>query len=165
MIEPLYRHMEWADAAMWRAIAATPGAENDRKVRDLTFHLHSVQQAYMFLWRGAEPVIPGPSHFANLEAIRDWARDFYRMVFAYLPEIDESKLDLPFEIPWAKAVEAHLGRTVSSVTHRETLLQIPMHSAYHRGQVNTRLRELGGEPPLVDFIAWAWFGKGAAEWG
>jgi hypothetical protein len=24
---------------------------------------------------------------------------------------------------------------------------------HHRGQINTRLRELGNEPPLVDFIA------------
>jgi uncharacterized damage-inducible protein DinB len=57
-----------------------------------------------------------------------------------------------------------MGRPFSAVTHRETLLQIPMHSHYHRGQVNTRLRELGATPPLVDFIAWAWMGKPAAEW-
>jgi hypothetical protein len=25
--------------------------------------------------------------------------------------------------------------------------------------VNARLREMGGELPLVDFIAWVWFGK------
>jgi hypothetical protein len=29
--------------------------------------------------------------------------------------------------------------------------------------VNARLRELGAEPPLTDFIAWIWFGKPQAE--
>jgi uncharacterized damage-inducible protein DinB len=65
VIDALYQHMEWADATVWRAIAATPEAETDQKIR---------------------------------------------------------------------------------------------------AQVNTRLRELGATPPLVDFIAWAWFGKPAAEW-
>jgi uncharacterized damage-inducible protein DinB len=39
-----------------------------------------------------------------------------------------------------------------------------MHSTYHRGQVNARLRELGIEPPLTDYIAWIWFGRPEAEW-
>jgi hypothetical protein len=32
------------------------------------------------------------------------------------------------------------------------------------GQVNVRLRELGCEPPLVDFIAWIWLGQPSADW-
>ena len=44
------------------------------------------------------------------------------------------------------------------------MLQIPLHSLYHRGQVNARLREVGGEPPTVDYIAWMWLGRPAAEW-
>jgi len=39
-----------------------------------------------------------------------------------------------------------------------------MHSTHHRGQVNARLRELGGEPPLADFIVWLWWGRPAASW-
>ena len=159
MIEALYQHMEWADATVWRAIVATAGAENDQIVRDRMLHIHTVQHAFLSVWRGVEPVIPGPSHFADLQAIRAWGRDYYRMVKDALREIDQSKLDRPLEIPWAKYAEEHIGRPVSVITHRETLLQVPMHSHYHRAQVNTRLRELGATPPLVDFIAWAWFGK------
>ena len=164
MIEELYQHMEWADATVWRAIVATPEAESDQKVRDRMLHIHGVQHAYIFVWRGAEPVIPGSAHFPTLQSILDWARDYYRIVKGYLAELDESTLDKPFEIPWAKRLETQMGRPFSNVTHRETLLQIPMHSHYHRGQVNMRLRELGATPPLVDFIAWTWFGKPAPEW-
>lgn len=46
----------------------------------------------------------------------------------------------------------------------ETMIQVAMHSQYHRGQINTRLRELGAEPPLVDYIAWIWFGRPDAAW-
>jgi uncharacterized damage-inducible protein DinB len=164
VIDALYQQLEWADATTWRAIVATPEAETDATIRDRMLHVHSVQHAYLFLWLGAEPVIPGSSHFANLEAIREWGREFHRLVKPVLQELDPAKLDQPFAIPWAKRFEKDLGRSFSGVTLRETLLQIPMHSHYHRGQVNTRLRELGATPPLVDFIAWAWFGKPGAEW-
>jgi uncharacterized damage-inducible protein DinB len=40
-----------------------------------------------------------------------------------------------------------------------------MHSAYHRGQVASQLRELGGEPPLTDFVAWIWLDRPPADWG
>ncbi|HLG57803.1 MAG TPA: hypothetical protein VI485_20835 [Vicinamibacterales bacterium] len=38
------------------------------------------------------------------------------------------------------------------------------HSTYRRGQVNERFREVGGEPPLVDDIAWIWFGRPEPDW-
>jgi len=50
------------------------------------------------------------------------------------------------------------------VTLVETMLQIPSHSTHHRGQIATRLREIGGEPPITDFIMWAFTGKPAASW-
>ena len=42
------------------------------------------------------------------------------------------------------------------------MLQVALHSMYHRGQINARLRDFGGNPPLVDFIAWVWLGRPAA---
>jgi len=44
------------------------------------------------------------------------------------------------------------------------MYQVIIHSTHHRGQVNSRIRELKGEPPLVDFIVWIWLGKPAAAW-
>jgi uncharacterized damage-inducible protein DinB len=46
----------------------------------------------------------------------------------------------------------------------ETARQVAMHSMHHRGQVNARLRELGAEPPLVDYIAWIWRGRPEPMW-
>ena len=63
-----------------------------------------------------------------------------------------------------RSTEQRLGRKPSGTTVGETGLQVALHSTYHRGQVTARLREVGGEPPLVDYIAWVWLGRPAAEW-
>jgi uncharacterized damage-inducible protein DinB len=39
-----------------------------------------------------------------------------------------------------------------------------MHSQHHRGQNATRLRELGGEPPMTDLIVWYWKGRPGPRW-
>jgi uncharacterized damage-inducible protein DinB len=41
---------------------------------------------------------------------------------------------------------------------------VPMHSQYHRGQVNARLKEVGGVPPNVDYILWVWVGRPVGLW-
>ena len=46
----------------------------------------------------------------------------------------------------------------------DTILQVATHTGHHRGQVITRLRALGGDPPLVDFIVWVSAGKPDAIW-
>ena len=45
-----------------------------------------------------------------------------------------------------------------------TALHVAAHTTHHRGQVMTRLRELGGAPPLVDYVIRVWSGSPAAGW-
>ena len=45
-----------------------------------------------------------------------------------------------------------------------TVLQVISHSTHHRAQANTRLRMVGAEPPMVDYIAWLWRGRPKPEW-
>ena len=79
--------------------------------------------------------------------------------FALLAALTESMVP-----PWGPMVEAKLGMKCAPTTLRQTLLQVALHSAHHRGQVSARLRELGAEPPPTDFIAWLWLGKPQPEW-
>ena len=44
-------------------------------------------------------------------------------------------------------------------------MQCVMHSQYHRGQNATRLRELGGSPPITDYILWLYKSKPPATVG
>jgi uncharacterized damage-inducible protein DinB len=162
-LNELYRHMEWADATVWRAVLASDEARGDAKLRDLFHHLHLVQQAFLRVWR-TDPWDAEYPKFEDAKLLMAWGRSYYAEVFAHLGSLSEDDLSKPLNLPWASMVEEQLGRAPGETTLRQTGLQVPLHSLYHRGQINARLRELGGEPPLVDYIAWFWLGQPKANW-
>jgi len=165
LLRQLIRHMEWADAEVWRAVSSCAPAASDARLKNLLTHLHLVQRLFLILWT-KQPFDPArrQPEFASLADLRDWALTYYPQANGFLDSIDESMLKNEVDMPWARSLEAQLGRTVSMPTLGETIQQVTSHSTYHRGQINARLRELGGEPPLVDYIAWIWFGRPAPNW-
>jgi uncharacterized damage-inducible protein DinB len=163
LIEDLYRHMEWADAIVWREVLCVPGARSDHKLTGLFHHLHLVQHAYLRAWRdeiwdGSFPT------FDSADSISDWGRSFYSQFVDYLPRVSDEDLVQKFSMPWTEIVTKELGQTPAPITLGESMLQVPMHSHYHRGQINLLLRAAGGEPPKVDYVAWMWLGQPQAEW-
>ena len=76
--------------------------------------------------------------------------------------IDKEKI---VQIPWSVFFERKTKQKVVPATLEETMLQVASHSTYHRGQINTRFRELGGDPASVDFIVWVWMGKPRTDLG
>ena len=156
-------HLEWADAAVWAAVLAAQECAGDPRIRELLIHTHMVQWAYLQLWRRQAPSIPAVSEFAELGDVARWARQYHRERAEFIATLDEPGLERHIEFPWVKELMARFGR-VHPTTVRQSILQIGLHSAYHRGQVNARLRELGGEPSLVDYVAWVWQGTPDAEW-
>lgn len=164
VLRELYRHMEWADAAVWRAALAHPPAARDARLRDLLLHVHTVQRAFLYVWTQQALTLPDPADFPDLGSVREWAYPVYAEAARFLRSTDVDALARPVVMPWAAQLAARLGRMPDAPTLAETIFQVTSHSTYHRGQVNARLRELGGEPPLVDFIAWVWFGRPEPDW-
>ena len=161
-LRDLYRHMEWADASVWQAVLASEEACKDDRLRELFYHLHLVQWAWMRAWL-AEPHEPFPT-FTDLHALMDWGRSYFKEIFAHFESLTSDEISKTMKLPWAEIVERELGRQPESVSIGETMLQIPLHSQYHRGQINARLRAVGGEPPRVDYIVWIWLGRPQAVW-
>ena len=162
-IQDLFEHMQWADAVVWKAVLSFPAATKDAKLQEILYHLHATQRAFLKAWRG-ESFEEGFPKFSEAQALRKWARVYYAEAKNHLSPLDEEGLKQPMPLPWAAMVELRFGRSPESTTLGETALQVALHTTYHRGQVNARLRELGCEPPLVDYIAWLWQGRPAAEW-
>ncbi len=159
----LFQHMEWADATVWGAILKTPNVQTDTKVQQYLYHLHMAQRAFLRAWKDESIQAPFPT-FDNAPALMEWGHSYYHEAFAYLETMSDEQIQQPFPIPWAAMVEQRLGRKPETTTIGETALQVALHSTYHRGQVNTRLREAGGEPPLEDYIAWVWLGRPSPQW-
>jgi uncharacterized damage-inducible protein DinB len=159
LLRDMYGHQVWADAEHWRAIGATPAARNDAAIRRRLHHISIVQRA--FLWAVGDRhdafVFSNPEDFDTFGALMHYAREHHDPLAEFLTVVNDAQLHKRIEIPWFKDPPLTL-------TTAEALTQAAMHSHYHRGQNATRLRELGGEPPMTDLIVWYWKGRPAARW-
>jgi len=162
-LSDLYRHMEWADAAVWAAVLASEGGRVDGKLMEYLHHLHVVQRAFLRAWRGEPSETPYPT-FDDAPSLMRWSQTYYGEAFAHLGTLSDEKMSEPMPVPWASMVERALGHAPGMTNVGETLLQVALHTLYHRGQINARLREVGGEPPPVDYIAWVWLGRPKPGW-
>lgn len=162
-LNELYRHMEWADASVWRAMLISPEARGDQKLCELFYHLHLVQRALLRAWRREPRDTPYPT-FDEANSLMLWGRSYYPELNAHFAALTDKEISQPMKLPWAELVERELGRKPEVISVSETMLQVPLHSQYHRGQINARLRAVGGEPPRVDYIVWAWLGRPEARW-
>jgi len=157
------RHMEWADARVWEGVLGLDAFEADAGTHERLHHLHTVQRAYTGIWRGRTLELPQASEFPDLASLCAWAREGHAGLAGWAESLDSVRLDRPVEFPWAEKI-AERWDEAGPVTLAESVLQVTSHTAHHRGQVVARIRELGGEPPLIDFVAWLWQGRPAPEW-
>jgi uncharacterized damage-inducible protein DinB len=96
--------------------------------------------------------------------MREWAKDYYLELPSYLGALDDAHADEEVRFPWAEQLVQRFGQARTALW-AESVQQVALHSSYHRGQVARRLREIGAESPLTDFVAWVWMGKPVADWG
>ncbi len=164
-VENLLNHMIWADAEVWKKVLPFEAVQNDEKIKKLLYHLHQVQYAFYFLWNEQPLEIPKPDTFADLKSIASWGFDYQQKLNTFLSSPGANEKDKVIQIPWSIFMERKAGKKVIPATLEETMLQVASHSTYHRGQLNTRFRELGGEPATLDLIVWIWLGKPKADWG
>jgi uncharacterized damage-inducible protein DinB len=162
-LESLLRHMEWADALTWKTVLTLPDAQQDSRLREQLYHLHTVQWVYLQFWRGEPLHVPELTSLPDLAALASWAQPYYPHLRAFAQSVAPGLLSQVVALPWAAEVAKRLG-SAGPATLGETVLQVVLHTTHHRAQIATRVRELGGDPPLTDFIAWVWKERPAPEW-
>lgn len=156
-LQELYGHQEWADAEHWRAFESFPEALRDKAICERLLHIHQVQRAYLWMIgpRTTELTFRKLQGFASMSDLKSYARQVLKEMTETLHETSSDRMEELIEVPWFKPLK---------ISVRHALTQAPMHSHYHRGQNATRLRELGGVPPMTDFIVWVKDGQPAAKW-
>jgi uncharacterized damage-inducible protein DinB len=163
LITDMFRHMAWADALVLSTITGRTEAERDGHILDKLRHLHMVQSVFLDVWRG-EPFDPRVADGLDLRALAALAHDVHSGSMRFLDSLTPEALGRVVNLPWSKTATEKLGFEVADHSLAETLVQVPEHSAYHRGQLAARLRELGVDPPMTDYIAWIWRHKPEPSW-
>jgi uncharacterized damage-inducible protein DinB len=157
-LDELYAHQEWADAEHWCGFESHPAALADKAIRDRLLHIHLVQHG--FLWvtspQRSEFAFKKLEDFPDMAHLKKYAQQGLKEMRELLEKTDQGRMQELIEVPWFKPA--------LKISVRHALTQAAMHSHYHRGQNATRLRELGGEPPMTDFIVWLREGQPAARW-
>ncbi len=160
----LCRHMEWADSRLWSAALEWDAGVPDDDLMGTLVHLHNTQQAFLDVWSGRAPQIWKPEDFAGPPAVLDRARVYHADLRGFLGTLTSDLLAEEVSVPWSSYFSGDDGHPAGPTTLQETLLQAIAHSTHHRGQLNRRLREVGGEPPLLDYIVWLWLRRPPPEW-
>jgi len=158
-LDELYAHQEWADAEHWRAFEAHPAALADKAILERLLHIHLVQHG--FLWvtspERTDFAFKKLDDFLSMGDLKKYAQQGLKEMTELLKKTDPDRMEEIIDVPWFKPP--------AKISVRHALTQAAMHSHYHRGQNATRLRELGGVPPMTDFIVWLRNGQPAAQWG
>jgi uncharacterized damage-inducible protein DinB len=146
MMNELFQHQAWADAAILQAVRAHSEAAKDEKLRGALHHIVMVQRAFLSLFLARpfdmQKELQAPESFAGLERLY---RDSHAEELAFVSTLQEAELTRVIEMPWIQGSRPSLA---------EALMQVVMHSQNHRGQCLSRLRAIGGNPPTLDFILW-----------
>jgi uncharacterized damage-inducible protein DinB len=159
-----FAHCAWADAEVWIAVRGFPAAWSDDVVRTKLHHIHIVQYAFPAIW-DRRPVEVAPlENFGDSSAMLTWARQGHAELAVRAASTSAAEAATHASVPWSRLLEERIGREAAPVTIGETMLQVAQHSAYHRGQVNARLREIGCKPPFIDYIVWIWLGRPEPRW-
>jgi len=159
----LYRHMEWADANVWRTVLASDTARADEELRRRLHHVHVVQRAFLSVWRG-EPVDRFAGETLDTPAMASWARSYYPEAHVHLSAATDEALEAIVDLPWARYVADNLGHEPGPATLAETILQACSHTTHHRGQILTALGALGVTSGNNDYIMWLWQGRPDPRW-
>lgn len=150
----LFAYNRWADRRVLdacRALTAEQYAAEPApgwsSVRSTVVHIAVVTEGWLRGLAG-EPVQDVPTE-ADLPTVEDAGRHLeraYRILDDLLPALTPERLATPVTL-------SGRGRT-ATLPPWAVLRHVVNHATYHRGQVASKLKRLGVEPPATDLIFW-----------
>lgn len=152
-VRSLYRYDEWANARLIDAVAELP-EERRRAPIESSFpslletvgHIVSAEWIWLERWRGESPsLVPGWVDHPVFEDVCARLRVVERERHAFLASLTAEDLETTIAY-----------RLMSGAPHEDRLLDLLLHvvnhSSYHRGQLVTMLRQVGGRTVSTDYV-------------
>ena len=154
-IRQLYDYNAWANARVRDAAASLTPEQFTRdlgssfpSVRDTLTHVMAAEHVWLVRWRGHSPRrLLDASEFPTLGDVRARWAEVERELSEFVRSVTDDSL----------------GRVISYTNTRgeewryalgHMMQQVVTHSAYHRGQATTMLRQLGARAVSTDFLAY-----------
>jgi uncharacterized damage-inducible protein DinB len=137
-----FSYDSWANQEVLRALQAQGGG--DARSRQLFAHLLSAERLWLERLKQAPQTTPVWPAF-DLEQCESEAGDVSRLLSEYLDAVSDEQLTQ--KIPYQNSKGEVWENTI-----RDILTHVIMHSAYHRGQIASHMRESGRTPAYTDFI-------------
>ena len=153
-LNELFSHNYWARDRQLGACAALteeqflrPLGNSFPSLRDTLAHLLAVEWLWLERWRGRSPRLLPAQEFPTCAAVRERWEAVEQEMRQYLATLPAEALDQPVTCTSTR------GNTWTYPLWR-FMAHFLEHQAYHRGQVTALLRQLGVQPPPVDFLDW-----------
>ncbi|MBK7706696.1 MAG: DinB family protein [Acidobacteria bacterium] len=143
-IEHLRQLFAWNDWANRRIVTALKETPNGRALKVLA-HIVTTELEYFDRLYGKDSKGFDFRPDLTLEECGDRAREAAEKFERLLRKFDDEGLDLTARYRTSEGVWCEN-------TYREMLTHVLFHSANHRGNINTCLRDAGVTPPATDYI-------------
>ena len=148
-LRDLARHQAWADAVHWKTLHENRTLLDDPEIGKRLNHMIGALGMLTALARGEAPDPSGMSGSEPADRLEAAQGKANGEILQALDTIDLQKM-IPLPRgprgPW----EAPAG---------VLLLQAITHGQHHRGQNASRMRQLGVNPPMTDFVIWYALGR------
>ena len=149
----LFQYDEWATDRIFESVSSLSEAKHQENLKSshggihgTLVHAYGADMIWLQRWKGSTPSASFTAEeIPNLESLKIRWKEYRTSLNNYLRSLTEAKLQAPLSYSDTKGIK-----------HSEPLLQqmqhLVNHSSYHRGQIVTMLRQLGGKPQATDLI-------------
>jgi uncharacterized damage-inducible protein DinB len=145
----------WADREHLGALAvvppehlAQPTGSSFGSLLGTVAHVLCSEQVWLARFVGAPlESFPDEAEYADLAGVRAGFEELWPQMEFFLAGLQATQLAT--ELQWI----SRSGKPYRQPLW-QALLHMSHHSAYHRGQLTTMMRQLGHQPPVTDLIGW-----------
>lgn len=147
-LSQLKKTFVWNTLANTRILTAIEEAAADAAAVTLLSHALTAEYIWFLRIEGFDTTTRDVWPTLSLGECRERCGENDAIIGAYLAGASEEELarDVSYRNSRGEAFTTAVADILAHVTH---------HSAYHRAQINRRLRECGAKPAVVDFISFA----------
>jgi uncharacterized damage-inducible protein DinB len=149
----LFEYDEWATERTLESVSNLSDGKyhDDLKsshggIHGTLIHIYSAGMTWLQRWKGSSPSTSvNVQEIPNLESLKAHWKEYRISLNSYLRSLTEAGLHAALSYADSK------GNKHAEPLYQQ-MQQIINHASYHRGQIVTMLRQLGGKPQATDLI-------------